>query len=149
MGDSSKEYNTMAKQQVAKALYIAVRYFVKRSGSVCCKVVSGEKKYTTCVHANGRTSCTCDAGQYSRSCKHVKLVVAAEQARKAAPVAVVVTPVEIRETDGLDNSAESWKLREKRAKERQAVYVAEYNAKLEQVRTSGHVRGYVAESEVA
>ena len=124
----------MAKQQTAKVLYIQTRYFIKHNGSVCCKVISGENKYTTCVHANGRTSCTCEAGSYGRSCKHVKLVVAAEQARKAASVVATET----RETDGLEQSGlsvkEIWQAREKRAKAMQAEYAAAYTAKLNAVK---------------
>ena len=62
-----------------QALYIKVRYFIKKSGSVCCKIVSGEKTYTTCLHANGATSCDCDGhSKFGKQCKHIALVIANE-----------------------------------------------------------------------
>jgi hypothetical protein len=128
----------MAKQQTAKVLYIQIRYFIKRNGSVCCKVVSGENTYTTCVHANGRTSCTCDAGQFGRSCKHVLLVVSTEHARKVATVPTPTESTEIRETDGLEASGlsvkEIWQAREKRAKAMQREYAVQFNAKLNAIK---------------
>ncbi len=43
-----------------KQCWIRRRYLVKRTGSICAKIVNGEgKEYTTCLHRNGAHSCGC------------------------------------------------------------------------------------------
>ena len=136
----------MSKQQTAKTLFIAVRYFVKRSGSVCCIVVSGKETYTTCLHANGRTSCTCDAGQYGRFCKHARLVVATETERVAPVVTEVEEPAVVTDDamffgeDGLDNrDPQSWIIRDTRAKAEHAEYLKSFALKLQACKQQSEV----------
>ncbi len=75
----------MAKQE--KKCFIVRRYEVKSSGSICAIIRNGEnKEYTTCLHANGRSSCTCEAGSRGRECYHVKHLRASEAARQTQPV---------------------------------------------------------------
>lgn len=79
----------MATKKTQKTCFIAVRYFFKKTGSVCC-IVRNEKgeEYKSCIHTNGRTSCVnavtgeeCRGHKYSGHCYHVNHVKAAEAAR--------------------------------------------------------------------
>lgn len=91
----------MATTKVQKTCFIVTRYFVKSNKSVCCIVRNEQSKnYTTCVHANGATSCTCPAGEKGVKCYHVKHVLAKEAARPAlAPISVPeVVVVEVPNT---------------------------------------------------
>jgi|SRR5579883_775260 len=57
-------------QTPVKTCTILTRYFVKRTGTICCIVKNGEgKQYTTCIHKNGKSSCTCAHGQSNRMSK--------------------------------------------------------------------------------
>ena len=80
--------NQMGRNKVQKTCFILVRYFVKSSKSICC-IIRNEQgtDYTTCLHANGRTSCTCDAGERGQACYHATHLLNTEHARP------VVTPV--------------------------------------------------------
>jgi hypothetical protein len=68
-----------------KRCWIRTRYLVKRTGSICAKIVNGGgTEYTTCLHRNGSHSCTCKAGERGVLCYHVKHLQAKEAERKAA-----------------------------------------------------------------
>ncbi len=55
-----------------KKCWIRLRYFVKRTGSICAKIVNeAGNEYTTCLHRNGAHSCDCKAGQRGVLCYHV------------------------------------------------------------------------------
>ncbi len=65
-----------------KQCWIRRRYLVKRTGSICAKIVNGEgREYTTCLHCNGAHSCDCKAGQRGVLCYHVKHLRAKEAQR--------------------------------------------------------------------
>ncbi len=58
-----------------KQCWIRRRYLVKRTGSICAKIVNGEgREYTTCLHRNGAHSCDCKAGERGVLCYHVKVL---------------------------------------------------------------------------
>jgi hypothetical protein len=66
-----------------KRCWIRTRYLVKRTGSICAKIVNGEgKEYTTCLHRNNLHSCDCKAGERGVLCYHVRHLQAKEAARK-------------------------------------------------------------------
>ncbi len=70
-----------------KQCWIRRRYLVKRTGSICAKIVNGEgREYTTCLHRNGAHSCDCKAGERGVLCYHVKHLQAKEAARKGQHV---------------------------------------------------------------
>ncbi len=70
-----------------KVCWIRTRYLVKRTGSICAKIVNGEgREYTTCLHCNGAHSCDCKAGERGVLCYHVKHLQAKEAARKGQHV---------------------------------------------------------------
>src|SRR5690349_5646063 len=77
------------KQQ--KTCFIVRRYFIKRTGSVCCVVRNGRgDDYITCIHANGTTACDC--GARKGKCYHRDHVLAAEQARKQCSISSAPAP---------------------------------------------------------
>ena len=66
-----------------KQCWIRRRYLVKRTGSICAKIVNGEgREYTTCLHRNGAHSCDCKAGERGVLCYHVMHLQAKEAERK-------------------------------------------------------------------
>ncbi len=68
-----------------KQCWIRRRYLVKRTGSICAKIVNGEgREYTTCLHSNGSHSCDCKAGERGVLCYHVKHLRAKEAERLGA-----------------------------------------------------------------
>ncbi len=70
-----------------KKCWIRLRYLVKRTGSICAKIVNGEgREYTTCLHHNGSHSCDCKAGERGMLCYHVKHLRNCEAARKGQHV---------------------------------------------------------------
>ncbi len=70
-----------------KRCWIRRRYLMKRTGSICAKIVNGEgREYTTCLHRNGSHSCDCKAGERGVLCYHVKHLQAKEAARKGQHV---------------------------------------------------------------
>jgi hypothetical protein len=98
----------MASSKKQKTCFIVRRYFVKSNKSVCC-IVRNEKgiEYTTCLHANGSTSCTCKAGENGQKCYHVKTVQAKEQeCTGAAPVDRATQAREICQSLGMIPAAQ-------------------------------------------
>ncbi len=65
-----------------KQCWIRRRYLVKRTGSICAKIVNERgDEYTTCLHCNGAHSCDCKAGERGVLCYHVKHLQAKEAER--------------------------------------------------------------------
>jgi hypothetical protein len=67
------------KKQV-KQCWITVRYEIKlgaSAGTICARIVNEQgTEYTTCIHADGRTSCTCTA---HTTCYHIRHLIACTQ----------------------------------------------------------------------
>ncbi len=109
-----------------KRCWIRTRYLVKRTGSICAKIVNGGgKEYTTCLHRNGAHSCDCKAGQRGVLCYHVKHLQAKEAERKERHVEKrALTHVETKRSETSENADVSFSVGKDRQRQAQEAAAA-------------------------
>jgi hypothetical protein len=73
--------NGETEEMKMKQCWIKVRYAIG-TGTVCARIINEKNvEYTTCIHADGRATCTCEA---RRECYHIKHLRAEEAKRQPA-----------------------------------------------------------------
>ncbi|HEY7414392.1 MAG TPA: hypothetical protein VH593_04310 [Ktedonobacteraceae bacterium] len=77
----------MAATKASKQCRIIRVYRLKENkietGAICAIIANSRgTQYTTCKHRDGRTSCTCKAGQNGRRCYHVDTLLVHEEVRQ-------------------------------------------------------------------
>lgn len=108
----------MKTEIATRTVTILVRYFVKATQTVTCKVLNGEnKKYFVTLHKNGNTTCTCKHGESAGNhahCYHVKHVQSVEASRTqeqqltpAAPYDVIAQAEQVAEEAQQQETLES------------------------------------------